>query len=298
MRTTKEKSHLKFFLDGPSRAFARGVRAVALAMMVASIALAGCGNAGGAKNSTPAKTRDSAPSSSPAATSEHFQFIVCGDPQNNYEVFNRILAAAKSVDFLIITGDETGSGTATEFQTFLNDINPTGVTYYCVPGNHDVATTPVGQNYTTYLGAPHRTFDHKGSHFVLIDNSTQGLGFYPQEQAWVQADLAAAKKKGYAHIFAACHVPPGYPYSATATSAQIPGIDANQQLAPILKTGKVEELFCGHVHSYLEETDDGLPVIISGGAGAPLLGIVGESYFNYVLVDVNGKQVTRQVVKI
>ena len=176
---TKENSHLKF-LHGPSGAFARGVWVVALALIVASIAFAGCGNAGGAKSSTPARTRASAPSSSSAATSEHFQFIVCGDPQNDYEVFNRILAAAKSVDFLIVAGDETGSGTATEFQNFLNDINPTGVIYYCVPGNHDVATTPVGQNYTTYLGAPHRTFDHKGSHFVLIDNSTQELGFYPQ----------------------------------------------------------------------------------------------------------------------
>lgn len=271
-------------------------RLLVAAVLAAVLAIAGCGSRGSGKQGSSHASQAAA--GAERSGGQQFKFIVCGDPQNNYEVFNKILEAAKSVDFILIAGDETGSGTATEFQSFLNDTKNVPVTYYCVPGNHDVVTSPVGQNYTTYLGKPYRSFDHKGSHFVLIDNSTPELGFYPQERAWVRADLAAARKRGSEHAFAVCHVPPGYPYSAKATTAQIPGINANHELAPVLRSGGVQELFCGHVHAYLEEKDDGLPITITGGAGAPLMGIAGDAYYHYVLVQVNGREVTQQVVRI
>lgn len=271
---------------------------VALAV-VAALAASGCGSSGG-KVSRPSTQPAGVPeASAPSDGGARFKFIVCGDPQNNYEVFNRVLEAARSVDFLIIAGDLTGSGTATEFQTFVNAMRSSGVKYYTIPGNHDVATSPVGENYTTYLGAPHRSFDYKNSHFVLIDNSAQELGFYPGEREWVRLDLKAAGKKGFDHIIAVAHVPPGYPYSSRATKAQIPGIDANAELVPVLSAGGVRELFCGHVHTYMADRDDGVNVTITGGAGAPLQTFFGgEAAHHYVLVEVNGKQLTKTMIRI
>ncbi len=273
---------------------------VLLALLIAATLLAGGCGAGpgsGSRGSSPGTLppgRTSPPSASPSAS----KFIVCGDPQNNYEVFNRVLEAARSVDFLIIAGDLTGSGTKTEFETFLQAVSGSGVKYYTVPGNHDVAATPVSQNYTAFLGAPYHSFDYGNSHFVLIDNSTPEIGFYPQEREWVKEDLKVARKKGFEHIFAVAHVPPGYPYSARATAAQIPGIDANRQLVPVLSEGGVQELFCGHVHGYLREKNDGLSITITGGAGAPLMELRGEAYNHYVLVEVDGKRYKQTVVRI
>jgi 3',5'-cyclic AMP phosphodiesterase CpdA len=221
---------------------------------------------------------------------------VCGDPQNNYEVFDKVLAAAKSVDFLIVAGDLTGSGTATEFTNFMDTMRASGVRFYSVPGNHDVATMPVETGYGRYVGPPHSSFDFKNTHFLLIDNSTPSLGFYPAERQWASADLKAAGAKGFEHIIAVAHVPPMFPYSAKATSEQIAGIDANEQLVPVLKAGGAEELFCGHVHTYQQETEDGLRITITGGAGAPLMGL--DSYHNYVLVEVNGRSMSQKVVRI
>lgn len=267
-------------------------------VLVAALFAGGCGagDRGGA-GSTPPGSSPAGGAAPPSPGSSRFQFIVCGDPQNNYEVFGRVLEAAKSVDFLIIAGDLTGSGTRTEFESFKSVMERSGVKYHAVPGNHDVATSPVSQNYTEFMGSPYSSFDHGNSHFVLIDNSTQEIGFYPRQRDWVASDLRAAGKR-FEHVFAVSHVPPGYPYSARATAAQIPGIDANRQLAPVLDRGGVRELFCGHVHTYLEEKDGGLNITITGGAGAPLLGIGGEAYHHYVLVEVEGGRVKKTVVRI
>lgn len=273
---------------------------VALAVVAALVAC-GCGSGSGGKRQSRTATQPAgaADVSAPSDGGAQFKFIVCGDPQNNYEVFNRVLEAARSVDFLIIAGDLTGSGTATEFQTFVNAMRSSGVKYYAIPGNHDVATSPVGGNYTTYLGAPYRSFDYKNSHFVLIDNSAQELGFYPGEREWARRDLKAAQKKGFDHLIAVAHVPPGYPYSSKATAAQIPGIDANAELVPVLSAGGVREFFCGHVHTYVSDRDDGVNVTITGGAGAPLHTFAGgEPVHHYVLVEVNGKQLTKTMIRI
>lgn len=264
---------------------------LALAVLLAMLISSGCGavNETGTAPSTTAlgKTADSGST---------FKFIVCGDPQNQYEVFDKVLTAAKSVDFLIIAGDLTGSGTATEFENFKAHMAASGVKYYAVPGNHDVATMPVDVGFKQYIGPPHRSFDYKNTHFLLIDNSTPTLGFYPAEQQWAASDLSAARSRGAEHIIAVCHVPPRLPYSANASSGQSKGIDANEMLAPVLRKGGAQELFCGHLHTYEQEVEDGLKITISGGAGAPLHGI--GSYHNYILVEINGRRLDQNVVRI
>ena len=267
-------------------------RALIIALVSALLAAAapGCGE-------KQLKDKVSAPATSPAAGDRNsFSFIVCGDPQNNYEIFNRVLEAARQVDFLIIAGDLTGSGTGLEFQNFVRVMNNNGTRYYAVPGNHDVATSPVTGNYTKYIGRPYGSFSHKNCYFVLIDNSTPELGFYPEEREWVAADLKRARAEGYEHYFAVCHVPPGYPYSAKADRSQIAGIDANHELIPILAGAGVEELFCGHVHGYYQNKEKGMLVTITGGAGAPLMG--SGSYHHYVRVDINGKKCEQKVIPL
>lgn len=273
----------------------RRIRRTWLVLLLVALPLfAGCG---GTAKPPSAGTAPATRASTPAPSSPyHFRFIVCGDPQNNYEVFNKVLEAAKGVDFLIIAGDLTGSGTKTEFSNFVQVMKDSGVKYYCVPGNHDVAVSPVTGNYTTYLGAPHQSFDFQNSHFILIDDSTPDQGFYPAEQQWAKADLAAADKKGFEHIFAIAHVPSGFPYSGNPKDSDVQGIRANDELVPVLSDGGVQELFCGHLHLYEQYQERDMTITITGGAGAPLH--TANGYHNYVLVDVNGKQYDQQVIRI
>ena len=283
----------------PGAGYARSLKCLTvLLLLVALVLTPGCL---GKKSSGPAQTRESATGGDQTQrrSEPHFRFIVCGDPQNDYQVFDRILEAAKSVDFLVIAGDLTGSGTPTEFQNFLLKMKESGVRYYCVPGNHDVVSGPVDKIYESYIGPPHQAFDYLNCHFVLIDNSTPSLGFYPEEQRWVKDDLEAAKAKGFEHIFAVCHTPPGIPYSSDYDPEARIGMDANESLVPILSTGKVEELFSGHVHIYEQSREDGMLITITGGAGAPLhLGPLSGGYYHYVLVKIDGSRRSQQVVKV
>jgi len=264
---------------------------LAVVLLLLLVLLPGCGG-----GTAPEQGRSHKPAAPGNQSEAHFRFIVCGDPQNNYEVFGKVLEAAKSVDFLIITGDVTGSGTRTELQNFLDFMRKSGVRYYCVPGNHDVATSPAEQNYTAYLGQPYQSFDYQNSHFLLIDNSTPELGFYASEREWARKDLERGRGKGYEHTFAVCHVPPTFPYQWTYDPSHEAGVRANDELIPLLASGGVEELFCGHVHGFKQYRQDRVLVKITGGAGAPLLG--SEDYYHYVLVEINGKNRTQQVIRI
>lgn len=271
-----------------------GWRLLGIAVVLLLLAQ-GCGSAkpGG-------ESRTAAPSTAQAQpANQRFSFIVCGDPQNNYEVFDRILAAARSVDCLIIAGDLTGSGTPTEFENFLSVVRESGVRYYCVPGNHDVASGGVDEIYSRFLGAPYQSFDHKNCHFILLDNSDPARGFYAAQREWAKADLANAGASKPEHVFAVCHVPPGYPYSLGSPDSEAAAREANKHLVPVLEEGGVVGLFCGHMHIYQHDTSDGLAVTVTGGAGAPLhMSPENGGYYHYVRVDIDGKRRSQTVVKI
>ncbi|MDD5447861.1 MAG: metallophosphoesterase [Actinomycetota bacterium] len=238
-------------------------------------------------------------SASPLKSGENFSFIVCGDPHGNFSIFSKVVEAAKGVDFMIIAGDLTEKGTPDELSNFSNFMKTSGVRFYCVPGNHDIISASSTELYSQYFGAPHQSFDYKNSHFVLIDNSNPKLGFYPEEQKWVEEDLKKARQKGFNHVFAVAHVPPGCVYSSRFSSESKKGIEANKYLVPILSSGGVEELFCGHFHVYSREKTQGMYLTITGGAGAkPHLSEENGGFHHYILVQVKGKQKILKTIRI
>jgi hypothetical protein len=61
----------------------------------------------------------------------------------------------------------------------------------------------------------------------------------------------------------------------------------------------VTTLFASHIHAYYEDRPRGLSTIISGGAGAELVGKDPEhTFYHYVRVTVDQDQVSTEVVKI
>ena len=59
-----------------------------------------------------------------------------------------------------------------------------------MPGEHD-ASLDHGEAFKEFFGATHYTFDHKGVHFIALDNVSDPARALGDEQlAWLQADLA------------------------------------------------------------------------------------------------------------
>ncbi|HEY3599592.1 MAG TPA: metallophosphoesterase [Paraburkholderia sp.] len=98
-------------------------------------------------------------------------------------------------DFVIFTGDLTHitddpalrRERLAQFQSIVAklDVKP----LYLMPGEHD-ASLDNGAAYKERFGATHYTFDHKGVHFITLDNVSDPAGRVGAEQiAWLAADL-------------------------------------------------------------------------------------------------------------
>jgi 3',5'-cyclic AMP phosphodiesterase CpdA len=71
----------------------------------------------------------------------------------------------------------------------------------CVPGEHDAALDG-GILYRDAFGDSHYSFDHRGVHFIALDNVSQGKPVVgPEQLAWLTADLARFPKSAPIVVF-------------------------------------------------------------------------------------------------
>ena len=98
-------------------------------------------------------------------------------------------------DFIMFTGDLTHTTDSpverrkrmTEFKQIVSALNAR--TVHFMPGEHD-ASLDNGQAFQEHFGATHYTFDHKGVHFIVLDNVSDPRALIGDAQlAWLAADL-------------------------------------------------------------------------------------------------------------
>jgi len=133
---------------------------------------------------------------------------------------------------------------------------------YLLPGNHDVGdknnpTVPAYivdehglELYGEWFGPLHRSFDHWGVHFVLINALAlnSGLPHESEHREWLEADLEENAGKRI-HVFS--HYPP-YVLEPGETS-NYDNVDepARGWLLGLLERHGVEVFFAGHVHQFI-----------------------------------------------
>jgi len=114
-------------------------------------------------------------------------------------------------------------------------------TRYHVPGEHDAALDH-GALFRDNFGETHQSFDHKGVHFVGLDNVSHGRPIVGAEQlAWLQSDLARYSKETPIVVFT--HRPlidlrPDWEWMTT---------DGDKVLATLAPYDAVTVLY-GHIH--------------------------------------------------
>jgi predicted phosphodiesterase len=104
-------------------------------------------------------------------------------------------ALPQAPDFVIFTGDLTHTTDdpkerrkrMTEFQRVVGELKVKPVHF--IPGEHD-ASLDNGRAFKELFGPTHYTFDHKGVHFIVLDNVSDPAAKIGDEQlAWLAADL-------------------------------------------------------------------------------------------------------------
>jgi hypothetical protein len=103
-------------------------------------------------------------------------------------------------EFIVFTGDLTHTTDdpaerrrrLAEFKSIVADLKVKTVRF--MPGEHD-ASLDRGAAYKEFFGETSYTFDHKGVHFIAIDNvSDPGAKIGDEQLAWLRADLAKLDK--------------------------------------------------------------------------------------------------------
>lgn len=153
---------------------------------------------------------------------------------------------------------------------------------YFTPGNHDIWDAESEAIYRDKTGrAPFYSFDYKGTHFVVLDNSRiESWDMLSGRQfAWILADLAGTDAK---NTFVFFHKPF---WDQTLRRGK------PDRLHEIFVQNGVDAVFCGHYHRCFAGTFDGIQYVAVGSSGGvvyedvPQPELVGE-FFQFAWVTV------------
>jgi hypothetical protein len=150
-------------------------------------------------------------------------------------------------DFVVFTGDLTHTTDdpverrkrMTEFRDIVAGLNVKTVKF--MPGEHD-ASLDRGKAYREFFGEPNYTFEHKGIHFIVLDNVSDPAAMIGETQLeWLKADLAKFDKNARIVVFTHRPLFDLYPQWDWATRD---GAKAVELLMPHANV----TVFYGHIH--------------------------------------------------
>ncbi len=192
---------------------------------------------------------------------DEFYFVQLSDthwgfngPKVNPDAANTLKKAVAAVnaleqapDFVVFTGDLTHTtddpklrrARMAEFRDIVSALRIKEVRF--MPGEHD-ASLDRGEAYQEFFGKLNYTFDHKGVHFIVLDNvSDPGASLGDVQLAWLKQDLKQMRKD--APIVVLTHRPlfDLYPQWDWATR------DGAAAIA-LLMPYKNVTVFYGHIH--------------------------------------------------
>jgi hypothetical protein len=156
-------------------------------------------------------------------------------------------ALSQPPDFIMFTGDLTHTTEdgaerrrrLTEFKQVVGELKVRDIHF--MPGEHD-ASLDKGAAFQEFFGPTHYTFDHKGVHFIVLDNVSDPRAMIGDEQrAWLAADLAKRPKDARIVVFTHRPLFDLAPQWDWATR------DGEQTMALLLPYQNVT-VFYGHIH--------------------------------------------------
>ena len=195
-----------------------------------------------------------------AAPGDDFYFVQLSDTHWGFEgpenpdargTLPKAIAAVNALseppDFIIFTGDLTHTTEdgrerrrrLAEFRQLAAGLTVRDVRF--IPGEHDAALDQ-GKAYGELFGATHYAFDHKGVHFIALDNVSDPTARLGDEQlAWLAADLQAQPQSAPIVVFTHRPLFDLYPQWDWATRDGARAVE-------LLQAHPNVTVFYGHIH--------------------------------------------------
>ncbi|GAA3640465.1 phosphodiester glycosidase family protein [Lentzea roselyniae] len=172
---------------------------------------------------------------------------------------------ASGAEFVVINGDLVDEASPEDLKLARRVLTEElgDFPWYYVPGNHEIMGPGTIDNFRREFGATHRTFDHKGTRFVLLDSSTETLrggGFEQMEM------LRNALRTAEGQAVVMMHHPPRDP-SPARTSQLADRMEAAYFERLLSERDKPTAFIGGHVGGFFASTVDGVPHVVNGNSG-------------------------------
>ena len=209
------------------------------------------------------------------------------DVQDIYERMNE----EPDVRFLLGAGDLTQQGTEEQLRRFRDELLALDVPYYTTLGNHELGSDDPPL-YQDWFGRANFQFSFRGVVFTMLDSASATLD--PLVYDWLDGWLARGRDS--VHVVA-MHIPPLDPTGVRNGAFASRG-EAAALLARFAEYG-VDLTLYGHIHSYYEFDNAGIPAFISGGGGAipERFDDMGR-HFMVIDVDADGGVENARVVRV
>ena len=232
------------------------------------------------------------------STKNNFSFIVLGDNKNSVTVFEKLIEKVNKEDaiFAIDIGDLVFNGEKHRFNFFINQIKTLNKPLLTAIGNHELMDEGRG-NYYDMFGRFYYSFTVGENYFIVLDDAnSKNIGSW--QMNWLENKLQ--KSTNYSNRFVFMHVPLFDPRNGErAEGHSIDDLEFANELNGLFDEYNVTMLFCSNIHAYYNGTWGRTPYIITGGAGAELVGNdPNHDFFHYIKVNVSEDGIKYEVVKL
>lgn len=193
---------------------------------------------------------------------ETFRIALMSDVQEAITSVGDVFAVINqqpNLDFLLGAGDLTQRGERAQLVRFERELDALNVPYYTTLGNHELGVEPT--IYQELFGRGSFSFVHRGARFTLLDSASATLD--SRTYRWLDEWLRLGADQF--HVIG-MHIPPLDP-TGTRNGA-FASRDEAMALFAKLQARDVDLTVYGHVHSFYDFDNAGIPAVISGGGGA------------------------------
>jgi hypothetical protein len=238
----------------------------------------------------------------PAATTDTpHTFAVFGDNRTRHEVYRKVAGAVAAAQptYIVHTGDQVADGTVADQWVTFFDISREMLrhtVFFPSLGNHERNSPYWYRFFDKRIG--YYSFNYGKAHWVILNTDVRNVAATEEEReaywkaqlAWADRDLERNQDAEYLFV-AHHHTPITAIKRRYAEAARL-----HERLWPLYEKHKPSAVFTGHDHNYQRHVKDGIPVVVTGGGGAPLYEVdapvpgisqVVESIENYVFAQVD-----------
>lgn len=217
-----------------------------------------------------------------------WSFAVCGDSRNDVKgVFPKIVDIVQRSDMepLVHVGDLESPGGTAAWSSFREKLEPLKKPFVAVIGNHELRGAR-REEFVRFFGLPGTDYSlsYRDVRFFVLDTADGRLT--DENLSWLDRELRLHPKgkDGISYLAVASHYPPTLP-GLEPHGTRGPYEDQSRKLHEILVRNKVDLFLCGHEHLHFVTDWNAVKVIVTGGAGAPLVPLYGYGFYKVEVAE-------------